>query len=69
MALISPRIVQVPKPPALAYGQVMRQHRAWLDANKIQPAAFKSAYCNGGIGFEFRFNSEREATLFDKEFG
>lgn len=69
MTLISPRIVQVPKPVRLAYGQVMRQHRVWLDANKIQPTAFKSAYCDGGIGFEFHFSSEGEATLFDKEFG
>ena len=69
MTLISPRVVQVPKPARLAYGNVVRQHRVWLEANKIQPAAFKSAYCNGGIGFEFRFDSEHEAMLFDKEFG
>lgn len=69
MTLISPRIVQVPKPAKHAYGQVMRQHRVWFDANKIQPIAIKSAYCNGGIGFEVAFDSEREATLFDKEFG
>jgi hypothetical protein len=28
------------------------KYRTWLDANKIQPAYFKSIYINGVIGFE-----------------
>lgn len=69
MALISPCIVWIAKPASLSFGEVMRQHRLWLDGNKIQPTAFKPDYHQGTVGFEIAFKNEREATLFDKQFG
>jgi hypothetical protein len=69
MALISPTIVQLSKPASLSFADAMSQHRAWLDAHKIQPASFKPIYVNGVLGFEIGFKTEYEAALFDKQFG
>ena len=49
--------------------EAMRQHRLWLDTNKIQPTAFKPDFYDGAIGFEIRFKNEHEAALFDEYFG
>jgi hypothetical protein len=69
MALVSPCVVRIPKPASLSFGKAMSQHHTWLDANKIQPTAFKPDFINGVIGFEIGFKSQHEAALFDKEFG
>jgi hypothetical protein len=69
MALIAPTVVQISKPATLSFADAMKQHRTWLDANKIQLVHFKPIYINGVIGFELGFRNDYEAALFDKEFG
>jgi hypothetical protein len=69
MALTSPTVTQIPKPATTSFAETMKQHRTWLDANKIQPASFRPVYINGVIGFEIGFRNEHEAGLFDNEFG
>jgi hypothetical protein len=46
----------------------MNEIRTWLDAQKIQPVAFKTVGCPTGLGFEISFQNEREATLFRDRF-
>jgi hypothetical protein len=69
MALVSPCVVRITKPATLSFGEAMSQHRAWLDANKIQPTTFKPDYSNGALGFEIGFANEGDAVLFDEQFG
>ena len=69
MALASPCVVRIAKPASLSFGEAMSRQRAWLDTNKIQPITFKPDFLDGLIGFEIGFTNEREAALFDQQFG
>jgi hypothetical protein len=69
MALTSPCTVRIAKPASQSFGEAMREHRLWLDSNKIQPIAFRPDFYQGLIGFEIGFKSEHDAALFDREFG
>lgn len=69
MALASSTLVRLPKPATVSFADTMNEHRTWLDNHNIQPASFRPVFVDGVIGFEIGFGSEREATLFDKQFG
>jgi hypothetical protein len=42
---------------------------AYLSLGSVQPTTFKPDFLNGLIGFEIGFTNEREAALFDQQFG
>jgi hypothetical protein len=70
MALSSPLIVRIEKLPGSSFGTTMCELRTWLDHNEISPVSFLPVtQGNGGIGYEIAFNSEDEASLFERQFG
>ncbi len=64
MPLGPPFIVYIQKTPDRSFGATMNDIRAWLDHHKMQPVSFRA----GAIGFEIVFNSEDEASFFERDF-
>jgi hypothetical protein len=67
MTLKSPLSVRVQRPQK-TFGEAMSEIRSWLDAHKIQPAAFNSDIKKGAVAFDIRFVREYEARLFEQAF-
>jgi len=66
MARPSVVTVRVRKPDHASYAETMNRLRVWLDTANIEPVAFRSF---SDLSFEFIFRTEREAALFEDEFG
>ena len=58
--------VCIERPPEIGLGNFFAAMRSWLDHQSIEPLEFKRI---APRGFELRFKSFREATLFDQRFG
>ena len=59
--------VRVEKPRS-AIAATMNQMRAWLDAQKVQPATLKVAPTDNGVVFGIRFEEQYDAMLFQQRF-
>jgi hypothetical protein len=66
MARTSLVTVRVRKPDHASYAETMNRLRVWLDTANIEPVAFRSF---SELSFELVFRVEREAALFEAEFG
>jgi len=52
-----------------ALGTTMNKLRAWLDAQKIQPAEFRTSADGRGYTFTIGFRTIEDATRFRAQFG
>ena len=68
MASRTPVVVEPKTARDMPLGETMRDIRAWLDSERIQPADFKAVVGRTGLGFEISFNDEREAVRFQERF-
>jgi len=61
-------VVYVEKPANILLSAYFVEMRIWLDAHNITPLDFRLF---GGlrVGFEIRFSSPEQASLFEQEFG
>ena len=56
------------QPSGASLGEIMGEMRDWMNANKIQPRAFKTVVSEGRLAFEVEFLTEDEAQLFRQRF-
>jgi hypothetical protein len=68
VALLAPVVVQAEKSGNAPLDKTMRDIRAWLDAERIEPVHFKTIVGRAGLGFEISFRREREAERFQERF-
>lgn len=58
------RVVFIPKPVGLSYGEAMNRLRMWLDGRKIQDASFQLSQ-DHRIGFEIRLANDDQAAALE----
>jgi hypothetical protein len=61
-------VVHVEKPPEILLSEYFGEMRIWLDAHDITPLDFRP-FGGPSVGFEIRFRSPEQASLFEREFG
>jgi hypothetical protein len=68
MALIDPFVTVVRVTEGVPFGDAMTTIRAWLDGQKIQPAAFTAAADAKGYTLTIGFRTIEEASRFNLQF-
>ena len=61
-------VVHVEKPAEIRLSQYFVEMRIWLDARNIMPLDFR-LFGGPSVGFEIRFSSPEQASLFERAFG
>jgi hypothetical protein len=68
MALVRPVAAQSENARGTALAGTIKDIRAWLVSEQIEPVEFKAAVGRAGLGFEISFREKSEAERFQQQF-